>query len=102
MYDQLAGLLQRDYLTMSVSYDMNEKYAMVYSSSFEIRKQGWENLGHNFMFTRTGESFRMLVAASYNPTRDEWGFTFGIEPVFMRGLASRLSAMGQRLMQEQR
>ncbi len=102
MYDQLAGLLQRDYLTMSVSYDMNEKYAMVYSSSFEIRKQGWENLGHNFMFTRTGESFRMLVGASYNPTRDEWGFTFGIEPVFMRGLASRLSSMGQRLMQEQR
>ncbi len=102
MYDKLAGLLERDYLTMSLSYDMNEKYSMTYSTVFEVRQKKWENLSHNFMFTRTGESFRLLLGAHYDPAREDWGFTFGFEPVFMRGIAARMGAMSQRMQQTQR
>jgi hypothetical protein len=55
---------------------------MSYQTSYDLR-QG-QNVGHNFMFVRTGESFRMLVGAAYSEALSEWSFSVGLEPVFMR------------------
>lgn len=101
MFDQLDGIIQRNYLTLSASYQMNEKYSFSYTTSLEVRSDKWVNSGHNFMFVRKGESFRLMIGANYNEARDEWGLSFGFEPVFMRGIASQMSSMS-RTMQEKR
>ncbi|MDR1052545.1 MAG: hypothetical protein LBL39_00055 [Planctomycetaceae bacterium] len=94
MYDQLDGsAVKRDYLTLQVGYTMNEKYSASYSTSYDITANPWRNVGHNFIFTRTGESFRLMVGAVYSESLDEWSFTFGIEPVFMQGIANKLQRM---------
>ncbi|GHT40920.1 hypothetical protein FACS189443_1950 [Planctomycetales bacterium] len=83
MLDQFKGVIERTYLTLSLGYTMNEKYGMQYSTSYDI-KDNWRNVGHNFVFTRTGESFRLLVGAVYSEALSEWSFSFGLEPVFVR------------------
>jgi hypothetical protein len=80
--DQLSGIVERTYLSLGVGYTMNEKYSMSYQTSYDLR-QG-QNVGHNFMFVRTGESFRMLVGAAYSEALSEWSFSVGLEPVFLR------------------
>ena len=89
--DQFSGIVERTYLTLQVGYTMNEKYAMSYKTSYNIQNN-WQNVGHNFMFTRTGESFRLLVGASYSESLSEWSFSFGIEPVFMKVKRQMLTA----------
>jgi len=91
-FDQLSGIMERSYLTWRVGYMMNEKYSMSYSTSYDIQNH-WRNTGHNFMFVRTGESFRLLVGASYSESLDEWSFSLGIEPTFLQ-LKRLLSADG--------
>ncbi|MDR0391413.1 MAG: hypothetical protein LBH59_05875 [Planctomycetaceae bacterium] len=91
MYDRLSGsAIERDYLTMQVGYTMNEKYSISYSTSYDITNKNWTNIGHNFIFVRTGESFRLMAGAVYSDSLDEWSFTFGIEPVFMRGILKKI------------
>lgn len=101
MLDQMEGAIERTYLTLNLGYTMNEKYSMSYTTSYEI-KHKWENVGHNFMFTRTGEAFRLLVGASYSEARRDWSFTFGIEPVFMRGIASKMAQASNTITQSNR
>jgi lipopolysaccharide assembly outer membrane protein LptD (OstA) len=96
--DQLDGLIERTYLTLSVGYTMNEKYSMSYTTSYDI-KDKWQNVGHVFMFTRTGEAFRFFVGATYSEAREDWSFTFGLEPVFMRGIAAKMSQMSTQAQQ---
>jgi hypothetical protein len=79
--DQFSGIVERTYLSLNIGYAMNEKYSMSYRTSYDIRNN-WENVGHNFMFERTGESFRLLVGAVYSEALSEWSFSLGIEPVF--------------------
>jgi hypothetical protein len=98
MLDQLDGLIERTYLTLSVGYTMNEKYSMSYTTSYDI-KDKWQNVGHIFMFTRTGEAFRFFVGATYSEAREDWSFTFGLEPVFMRGIASKMLQMSNNVQQ---
>ncbi|MDR1923719.1 MAG: hypothetical protein LBQ66_05025 [Planctomycetaceae bacterium] len=101
MYDHLFGsAIKRDYLTLQFSYTMNEKYAMSYSTSYDITKNPWQNVGHNFMFTRTGESFRLMMGAVYSESLQDWGFTFGLEPVFMYGIASKMQRMSSLAQQQ--
>ena len=87
MVDQFSGLVERTYLSLALDYAMNEKYSMYYMTSYDLR-QG-QNVGHNFTFIRTGESFRLLVSAVYSEALSEWGFSLGIEPVFMRSSKRR-------------
>ena len=87
--DQLSGIMERTYLTLNVGYTMNEKYSMSYMTSYDLRSG--ENVGHNLMFVRSGESFRLLIGAVYSEALSEWSFSFGIEPVFLR--SSRRSGM---------
>ncbi len=88
--DQLYGLFKQTVLLLKTKYKFNEKYEMNYSTSYDMANN-WKNLGHQFTFVRTGESFRFMVGAVYQEATDEWGFTFGIEPVFLRGIAKKLS-----------
>jgi hypothetical protein len=98
MLDQLDGLIERTYLTLSVGYTMNEKYSMSYTTSYDI-KDKWQNVGHVFMFTRTGEAFRIFVGATYSEAREDWSFTFGLEPVFMHGIAAKMQQMSTNMQQ---
>lgn len=90
--DDLQGVIKRTYLTLSFNYNMNEKYSMSYATSYDI-KNNWENVGHNFMFVRTGEAFRLLVGATYSDARKDWSFSLGLEPVFLYSLATKVSNM---------
>ncbi|MDR0336951.1 MAG: hypothetical protein LBI18_07665 [Planctomycetaceae bacterium] len=98
MLDQIGGLVERTYLTLSAAYTMNEKYSMSYTTSYDIKDQ-WQNVGHIFMFTRTGEAFRIFMGATYSESRDDWSFTFGLEPVFMRGIAAKMQQMSTSMQQ---
>ena len=80
--DQFSGVVERTYLSMNIGYAMNEKYAMSYSTSYDLR--AGRNVGHNVMVARSGESFRLLVGASYSEALSEWSFSVGLEPVFLR------------------
>jgi hypothetical protein len=80
--DQFSGIVERTYLSISIGYTMNEKYSMSYRTSYDLREG--RNVGHNFMFVRTGESFRLLAGAVYSEALSEWNFSFGLEPVFLR------------------
>jgi hypothetical protein len=101
MYDRLFGsAVKRDYLTLSVGYTMNEKYSLAYSTSYDITFNPWKNVGHNFIFTRNGESFRLMLGAVYSESLREWSFTFGIEPVFMRGIANKIQRMSTKVQQQ--
>jgi hypothetical protein len=101
MYDRLYGsAIKRDYLTMLAGYTMNEKYSISYSTSYDITSNPWRNVGHNFIFTRTGESFRLMVGAVYSESLREWSFTFGIEPIFMQGIANKIQRMSTSVQQQ--
>lgn len=80
--DQFSGVVERTYLSLGIGYAMNEKYSMSYRTSYDLRER--ENVGHNLMFVRTGESFRLLVGAVYSEALSEWSFSIGLEPVFLR------------------
>ena len=82
MLDQFSGIVERTYLSMSIGYAMNEKYSANYMTSYDLRDG--QNVGHNFMFVRTGESFRLLLGAAYSEALSEWSFSVGLEPVFLR------------------
>ena len=82
MIDQFSGMVEKTYLSLSVGYTMNEKYSMSYLTSYDFK--GGMNVGHNFTFVRTGESFRLLVGAVYSEALSEWSFSVGLEPVFLR------------------
>jgi hypothetical protein len=82
MLDQLSGIVERTYLSLNVGYTMNEKYSMSYMTAYDIRTG--QNVGHNFMLVRTGESFRFLVGAVYSEALSEWSFSVGLEPIFLR------------------
>ncbi len=83
--DWLEGCISRTYLSFNASYTMSEKYAMAYTTAYDLTAE--RNVGHNFVFIRTGESFRILLGANYNESLENWGFTFGIEPNFFPRLA---------------
>ena len=80
--DQFSGVVERTYLSMNIGYTMSEKYSMSYSTSYDLRNG--QNVGHNLMFARSGESFRLLVGAVYSEALSEWSFSVGLEPVFLR------------------
>lgn len=88
--DWFDGCVSRTYLSLGTAYTMNEKYAMSYNTSFDLNKNN--NSGHNFMFIRTGESFRVMLGANYNPAVENWSFSFGIEPNFLPGIMNRMNS----------
>ena len=91
--DQFSGIVERTYLSMSIGYTMSEKYSVSYATSYDLRDG--QNVGHNFMLIRSGESFRLLVGAAYSEALSEWSFSVGLEPVFLRRSAhtSRVGGM---------
>ena len=93
--DQLSGLIRQDVFQMNTQYYFNEKYSVSYSTAYDMASN-WRNLGHNFTFIRTGESFRLLIGTTYQEATDKWGFSFGIEPVFLQGIASKMNRMSRQ------
>ena len=93
--DQLSGLIKQNVLRLNTRYFFNEKYSASYVTSYDM-SANWKNLGHNFIFIRTGESFRILIGATYQETTEKWGFSFGIEPVFLQGIANKMNRMSRQ------
>ncbi len=99
--DRYFGLFKQTLLNLSLRYDMNEKYSLTYATSYDMLNN-WKNQGHTFMFSRTGESFRILVGLTYNEKTSKTSFTFGLEPVFLYGIAGKMRNMSQAQTQSSR
>ncbi|MGL4943638.1 MAG: hypothetical protein ACRC46_10655 [Thermoguttaceae bacterium] len=86
--DSFSGAFDRTYLSLALQYTMNKKYAMTYSTAYDFNRG--KNVGHQFKFSRTGESFRLIAGVVYNESRNDWGFNLSLEPVFLYGLSSAM------------
>ncbi|MCL2349132.1 MAG: hypothetical protein FWC50_12835 [Planctomycetaceae bacterium] len=82
--DRLDGPFKRTYLNGSVAYNLSEKWAAEYSTSFDLDKG--RNMGQNFALMRKGESFLVRLGANYDWSRDVWGVSFSVQPVFLSRL----------------
>ncbi len=86
----LDGPAQHSVLSMSYSYRMSPKWVSTFGTSFDLRRN--ENLGQNFSITRIGESLLISAGFHVNPTRDNVGVNFSIEPRFLP--SSKLARIG--------
>lgn len=87
--DRFEGPFQRTYLNGSFDYRLSEKWWTEYSTSFDL--QSGKNMGQHLVLARNGESFQIRVGASYDWSRNVWGVSFGLEPIFMAKMKKRNS-----------
>ena len=69
---------------------MSEKWIATGGATFDLGPTG--NIGQNFAFTRVGESFLLKIGFNFDASRDNLGFTFGLEPRFLP--SGRLGRVG--------
>jgi hypothetical protein len=86
----LEGPINSQILSMSYSYWMSPKWVSTFGMSVDFGQDG--NLGQSFQITRIGES--LLISAGFNvdPTRNNVGVHFTIEPRFLP--KGRLGSVG--------
>ncbi|MCL2118482.1 MAG: hypothetical protein FWH27_08665 [Planctomycetaceae bacterium] len=82
--DRLDGPFQRTYLNGSVAYNLSEKWAANYSTSYDLNEGRF--MGQNIALFRKGEVFVVKIGANYDWSRNVWGLSFGIEPTFLSKL----------------
>jgi len=82
--DRLEGPFQRTYLNGSVAYNLSEKWATNYSTSYDLMEGRF--MGQNLTLFRKGEVFVVKIGANYDWSRNVWGFSFGLEPAFLSKL----------------
>jgi hypothetical protein len=75
------GPISSEILTGSFSYRMSEKWIATGGATWDLGATG--NIGQSFSFTRVGESFLVRLGFSYDASRDNVGFVFGLEPRFL-------------------
>lgn len=84
------GPISSNVLAGSLSYRLSEKWIATGGASIDLAQTG--NIGQNIAFTRIGESFFLKFGVNYDASRDNVGFSFGIEPRFLP--RSRLGRVG--------
>ena len=82
--DRLEGPFQRTYLNGNMAYNLSEKWAAGFSTSYDLDAARF--MGQNFSLTRMGEVFLVKVGASYDWSRNVWGLSLGLEPAFLSRL----------------
>ena len=82
--DRLEGPFHRTYLNGSVAYNLSEKWATNYSTSYDLNEGRF--MGQNITLFRKGEVFVVKLGANYDWSRNVWGISFGLEPAFLSKL----------------
>ena len=81
--DRLDGSFTATYLNLNLDYVMTEKYSGSFGTSYDL--SAGKSAGTHFSVTRTGESFALSLTTSVDPSRDVWGLSFSVRPVFLAG-----------------
>jgi len=89
-YRQIEGPIDSRVITLSYTYWMSPKWISTFGTSFDFGQEG--NIGQSFSITRIGESFLVNLGFSVDPSRNDFGVSFSIEPRFLP--KSRLANMG--------
>ena len=77
----LDGPIENQVLMLAYTYQMSPKWVTTFSTSYDLGKYG--NLGQNFSIMRIGESLLIRAGFNVNPSTDDVGVLFAIEPRFM-------------------
>lgn len=77
----LQGPIENKVLLLAYTYQMSPKWVSTFSTSFDLGNQG--NLGQNFTITRVGESMLIRFGFNVNPSTDDVGVMFALEPRFL-------------------
>lgn len=85
--DRLDGPFAATYVNLNLMYLMNEKYSIEVGASYDLDLG--DSIGHNLVITRTGESFAFGLGTSINPSRDSWGLSLDVRPVFLTNYKNR-------------
>ena len=79
--DRYGGPLNNTYLNASFDYRMSEKYAVNFGTSYDLSLG--ENVGQNLGISRVGESFIFTLSGNINTSKNNWGLSLSVLPVFM-------------------
>lgn len=75
------GPISSNVLAASVNYRLSEKWVANAGTSIDFSSTG--NIGQSLGLVRIGESFLMNFGFTYDASRDNYGFQFGLEPRFL-------------------
>ncbi|MDO5552621.1 MAG: hypothetical protein Q4G68_02555 [Planctomycetia bacterium] len=79
--DRLAGPINSTYLNASMNYRMSEKWASSFGTSYDLTEG--ENVGQNLGISRIGESFVFSLGFNVNTSKDNFGVSLSVIPVFL-------------------
>jgi len=79
--DSLNGPIHNTYLNAAVNYRMSEKWGMSLSNSYDLAEG--RNVGQQLGITRIGESFVVSLSTSINQSKDDWGISLNVQPIFL-------------------
>lgn len=80
-FTNLDGPVSAQLLTSTLTYRMNEKWAVVAGSVYDFGPSG--SNGHTIGLTRIGESFLLRLGLAVDSGRDNAAFQFALEPRFL-------------------
>jgi hypothetical protein len=79
----IDGPIQNTILSTSYTYRLSPKWASTAGVSIDLVGKG--GVGQHLSLTRIGESFLVSLSGSFDPTRDNFGLQFSVEPRFLPG-----------------
>ncbi len=79
--DRLDGPIDSTYLNFGFTYRTSERWGVGFSNSYDL-SAGY-NIGQKISLSRIGESLIFSLGASRNESKDNWGISLSVEPVFM-------------------
>ena len=79
--DHLAGPINSTYLNAAVNYRMSQKWAMSFSNSYDLGES--RNVGQELGISRIGESFIFTLSTHINQSKDSWGISLNVLPIFL-------------------
>lgn len=79
--DRLDGPIDSTYLNFGLTYRTSERWALGFSNSFDL-SSGY-NIGQKATVSRIGESLIFSLGASRNESKNNWGVSLSVEPIFL-------------------
>ena len=79
--DRLDGPIDSTYLNFGLTYRTSECWGIGFSNSYDL-SEGY-NIGQKLTVSRIGESLIFTLGANRNESKDNWGVSLSVEPVFM-------------------
>jgi hypothetical protein len=80
-YRWFDGPFRSDFINAAFKYRMSDRWVLGGGASLDPTDAG--NVGQRIRLTRIGESFLWIVGASYNASRENFGFHIAVEPRFL-------------------